>query len=243
MHILVTRPLPDAWETKAKLESLGHQVTLAPLIEIAPNDLTPDDFAGASGIIVTSQNGLRSLTLSGIADSVRRLQIYCVGEATAKLAEAMKLPNITAGRGTAEDLVPVIAERHKTRPGPLVHLAGDHLAYDLKGALAAEGIEVRPVTAYRAIAACELPPDAIGGLRTGRVGVVTLMSPRTADIWLMLAAKHGLQGQLKKLVHVCLSDAVAARLQLEGEGTVLVAAEPKFEEMLSLIKGLAASSA
>lgn len=243
MHILVTRPLPDAWDMQARLQRLGHEVTLSPLIEIVPEDLQLAQFEGASGLIATSQNGLRSLQLSGLTDKVKRLQVYCVGEATAKLAQDMKLPNITAGRGTAADLVPVIAERHKSRPGSVVHLAGDHLAFDLKGVLGAQGVEVREIPAYRSIAAEKLSPEALGGIKSNRISVVTLMSPRSAAIWTSLAAKHGLQGELSKLVHVCLSQAVADKLNLKPPALVEVAAEPKLDEILVLIKGLAAQRA
>jgi uroporphyrinogen-III synthase len=240
MRILVTRPLPDAWDMKARIERLGHEASVAPLIEIVCEDLAPEAFDGAAGIIATSQNGLRALALSGLADKIRRLQVYAVGEATTKLATDLKLPNITAGRGTAEDLVPVIAERHQDRPGRLVHLAGDHLAFDLKGALAQKGIEVEILPSYKSVAAERLPPETVADLKRGRIGAVTLMSPRTAEIWAALTAKHGLQGDLSKLVHLCLSEAIAAKLQLGPAQRVEIAAEPNMPDMLALIKGLAA---
>lgn len=243
MHILVTRPLPDAWDMRASLQRLGYEVTLSPLVEIVPQDLAIEQFEGASGLVATSQNGLRSLQLSGLLDKVKHLQVYCVGEATATLAKDLKLPNVTAGRGTAAELVPVIAERHKTRSGAIVHLAGDHLAYDLKGALAGKGVEVREIAAYKSVAATNLSPEAVAGLKSKRINVVTLMSPRTAAIWTTLAAKHGLQGALNNLVHVCLSQAVADKLQLAPPARVEVAEEPKLDEMLVLIKGLAAQPA
>lgn len=243
MHILVTRPFPDAWDMRARLQRLGHEVTLSPLIEIVPEDLVLEQFEGASGLVVTSQNGLRSLQLSGLADKVKPLQVYCVGEATATMAAELKLPNVSAGRGTAADLVPVIAERHKTRKGPIVHLAGDHLAFDLKGALGAQGIEVREIPAYKSVAVDTLSPETVAGVKSKRINVVTLMSPRTAAIWTRLAAKHGLQGELNNLVHVCLSQAVADKLQLAPSARVEVADAPKLDEMLVLIKGLAAQPA
>ena len=241
MHILVTRPLPDAWQMKALVEKLGHEASVAPLIEIVPEAIDPAAFEGASGVIATSQNGLRSLHLAALTDAVRHLQIYAVGEATAKHALDLKLRNITAGRGTGADLVSVIAERHKDRKGHLVHLAGDHLAYDMKEALAAHGIEVKPILAYRSVAATALEPEVIGKIRTGQIDAVILMSPRTAEIWTKLAAEHGLGAELDRIVHICLSPAVAGRLQLAPGARVEIAAEPHMNEVLSLIKGLAAS--
>ena len=240
MHILVTRPLPDAWETQAQIEKLGHQASLAPLLEIELAELTPESFEGASALIVTSQNALRSLSFSGLADKVRHLQVYAVGEATAKLAEDLKLRNITAGRGTAAELVPVVVERQASRKGRVLHLTGDHKAFDMKAALAEKGITVEDVLAYRQIKAAGLPVPVVALLKAGRLGAVTLFSPRTAEIWSGLARSHGLETEIKNLVHLCLSDAVAAKLPDIPEPQIQVAAEPTGREIVALIKGLAA---
>ena len=44
MHLLVTRPEPDAAELKAALEAQGHEVSVEPLLAIA----VPADRARAS---------------------------------------------------------------------------------------------------------------------------------------------------------------------------------------------------
>ena len=240
MHVLVTRPEPEAWQTKSQLENLGLKVMSAPLQTITFNDIATDAFDGASGVIATSKNALRGLALSGLIDKVQPLQVYAVGEATAAFAEDLKLRNITAGRGTAEDLVPVIAERHMKRAGHLVHLAGDYLAFDLSGALAEKGIKVAVLTVYRAMAADVLPPGVVGALKTGKIDAVTLMSPKTAQIWADLTRKHGLQSELSKIIHVCLSDAVAAALPPNSQRRTEIAVQPKGQEMLALIGDLAA---
>jgi uroporphyrinogen-III synthase len=240
MHVLVTRPEPDVWQTKAEFEKLGLQVTSAPLLTIAFNDIAPGVFDGASGVVATSKNALRGLALSGLVDKVQPLQVYAVGEETAAFAEDLKLRNITAGRGTAADLVPVIAERHAGRPGPLIHLAGDYLAFDLAGALGEKNIKVAVLTVYRSIAAERLPPGVIGALKSGQINAVTLMSPRTAQIWGELTAKHGLQSELNNIIHVCLSQAVAVALPPNSQRRTEIAVQPKGQEMLALMGDLAA---
>jgi len=243
MQILVTRPLPEAWALQVEIERLGLKALLAPLIDIVPLEISPDIFEGASAVVATSGNGLRALSLSGLLDRVKRLQVYAVGEATGKLASDLKLPNVTAGRGTAAELVPVIAERQAGRPGPVVHLAGDHLAYDLKGALAEKGIEVREVTVYKSVPASALPAETLAAIKSGKIGAVTLMSPRTAGVWTQLAAKHAIEDRLKQIVHVCLSPAVAAKLQVGPDVRIETASAPTSDEIVALIKGLAAQTA
>ncbi len=240
MHILVTRPEPEAWTAKSQLEERGLKVTNAPLLSISFNEIPPDAFDGASGVIATSKNAFRSLALSSLVDKVQPLQVYAVGEATAAFAEDLKLRNITAGRGTAADLVPVIAERHANRPGHLVHLAGDYLAFDLAGALAGKNIKVAALAVYRSVAADRLPQGVIGALRTGQIDAVTLMSPRTAHIWADLTEKHGLRSEINKIIHICLSEAVAAALPPNSQRRTEIAVKPQGQEMLALIGDLAA---
>ncbi len=240
MHVLITRPEPEAWQTQSQLEKLGLQVTSAPLLTIAFNDIASDAFDGASGVIATSTNGLRALAMSGLIDRVQPLQVYAVGEATAAFAEDLKLRNITAGRGTATDLLPVIAERHATRPGHLIHLAGDYLAFDLAGALGSKNVKVVAQTVYRSIAADRLPPGVVGAIKSGQINAVTLMSPRTAQIWVGLAAKHGVQTELNKVIHVCLSEAVATQLPPNSQRRTEIAVQPNGQEMLALMGELAA---
>ena len=71
MHVLVTRPEPDAAELKAALEVLGHEVSLEPLLAISSLPIEPTVFEGARGVIVTSRNGLRAL--AGSAGLARQL--------------------------------------------------------------------------------------------------------------------------------------------------------------------------
>jgi uroporphyrinogen-III synthase len=79
-------------------------------------------------------------------------------------------------------------------------------------------------------------------LAFGEVDGVILMSPRTAEIYAALMRKAGLAGAARRLIHFCLSDAVAKRLASLGTVTVAVADRPRLEEVLALIDAAAAQS-
>ena len=55
--------------------------------------------------------------------------------------------------------------------------------FDLKAALARQGFTVRQPVLYRALAASELPPEALSLLKAGKLDGAILMSPRTARIF------------------------------------------------------------
>jgi uroporphyrinogen-III synthase len=124
--------------------------------------------------------------------------------------------------------------------GPLVHLAGETLAFDLEAALGAHGFTVRKAVLYRAVPAKALPPEAAALIASARPKGVVLMSPRTAQIFAALIAKHGLVTQAKSLVCYCLSEAVAEAVAPLG-CDIRVAARPREEDILALLDAETAS--
>ncbi len=157
MRLLVTRPLEDARRQAERLAALGHEAVLAPLLTIEPVPGVALPLEGAQALIVTSRNALRALAAHPARDRALALPLIAVGEATAREAEGLGFKSVTVGEGTAESLLPLIAERFDAGNGPLVHLAGETLAYDLKGALEAKGFKLHQPVLYRAQAAEALP--------------------------------------------------------------------------------------
>ena len=241
MHVLVTRPETDADDVSARLEALGVTVSKAPLIEIELNAIPVDAITTAAGLIATSRNGLRSLARSPVLGQSLTKPLFAVGSATADLARDLGFTDVRVGNGTAASLVPVIVgSQAEFGRGPLVHLAGDHLAFDLRGALAATTVNLTVVPAYRSIAAKALSPGNQKALAAGAIDAVILMSPRSAQIWGTLVSDAGLQKNSQKLTYVCLSKAVADTLQLPSRAKVKVADNPSSLEIVALIRALAA---
>lgn len=241
MRLLVTRPEPDASLEAEKLIARGHEPVLAPLLAIEfVGDVTLE-LAGAQALIVTSRNALRALASHRKLDEARKLPLYAVGEATARAATELGFKQVTEGPGTGAALAELIAGKLEPEAGPLVHLAGETLAFDLKSALQAEGFNVRQPVLYRAVPARELPAKALSLLKAGRLYGVILMSPRTATTFALLLERHGLVTEGRRLVCYCLSEAVAEAVAPVG-ARVRVAAQPREEDVLALVDSEAASS-
>lgn len=242
MHLLVTRPEPDARELRARLEALGHRVTIEPLLRI---ELVPDaiDLKGAQALIATSRNGLKALAESAVLPEALKLPIFTVGPATATLARSLGFARVTSGPASARELAPVIAALADPSAGPLLHLAGDVLATDLGAALQTAGFAVRQEIVYRSVPAHELSATTVEALSRGDIDAVILLSPRTAEIYAELIARNGLEHAARRLAHYCLSANVAAGLASLAPDEVAIAVQPNSEEMLALIARKAAQSA
>jgi uroporphyrinogen-III synthase len=251
MHVLLTRPETDAEPLKSRIEQLGHRVSLAPLLTIVLEPVPEKAISHAPAIVATSRNGLRALAASPALKAALELPVFVVGAGTAAYAKDLGFLDIVSGPGTAADLVPIIAAHHAAKTGPMVHLAGDHLAFDLAAALADLGIRLIALPAYRSVAAETFDPGIAAGLEAKGFDAVILMSPRTAAIWADLMQKPSFAAALTAMTHICLSEAVAAEVRDKlpkkcpaplPAARIEVAAKPNAEEILALVSRLAAQS-
>src|SRR3972149_594406 len=65
MHVLITRPEPDAGALKAQIEAMGHAVSLEPLLQIELLPIAADALAGAQGLVAPRRNGFRAAGRGG----------------------------------------------------------------------------------------------------------------------------------------------------------------------------------
>jgi uroporphyrinogen-III synthase len=241
MRLLVTRPEPDASREAEALTRRGHEPVLAPLLTIKFMTSVPVQLDGAQALLVTSRNALRALAAHPRRDAALTLPLFAVGEATAREAQALGFTDVTIGLGTGAELAELVLSEAKPEQGPLVHLAGDTLAFDLKRALEAGGLSVRQPVLYRAVPAASLPEEASRLLKAGRLDGAILMSPRTAKTFAALLSEAGALTEAKSLVCYCLSQAVAEAVAALGLA-VRVAPRPREEDVLALLDSEAASS-
>ncbi len=241
MRILVTRPEPDAAREIEALAARGHEGIAAPLLVIEEVKDAAVDLAGAQALIVTSRNALRALSRHPALGAARKFPLFAVGALTARAARELGFATIIEGPGEGAGLAELIASTVDPAAGKLLHLAGETLAFDIKGALEARRFKVSQPVLYRAVPATELPPSVLSLIEQGRVDGVILLSPRTAKTYLAVLERHGAVTQGMRPVCYCISEAVAEVLTPHGF-RARVAAHKREEDVLALLDCEAASS-
>ena len=111
---------------------------------------------------------MRALKSHPALAEARGLPLFAVGAATAEEARALGFEMVVTGAGTAQELVVHIVSALDPAAGLLLHLAGDTLAGDLRGALEEHGFRVLQSDVYRMVAATALPEDAWSSWRWAR---------------------------------------------------------------------------
>ena len=231
MRVLITRPLPDGERTAAALRATGHEVLLAPLMQVrqVPATLT----GNWSAVIITSANALRVLSAAQLAPLLK-LPLYAVGDRSAEAAREAGFPEVRSAQGDADALIRLIAERYANEPAPHLYLAGVDRAADIEAALARKGIKVATIEVYRTMTT-GFPPELIAAIEQRKIDAAFHFSRRSAENFVIGAKTAGLATQALALRHLCLSAQVAEPLTAAGARDVAIARRPDETSLLALL--------
>jgi len=227
----VTRPEPDGERTAEKLRARGHDVTVAPLLRVETVAFElPEQAVGA--VVMTSANAARAVTRHPARDLITALPAFTVGRHTADAARAAGFGDVRSADGAREDLVRFIATRAAGTGERLLYLAGEDRAGELD--VAAHGLSVLTVVAYRAVKVEQFPPDVVAALASGKIDGVLHFSRRSAQAYLDCAARAGLLDRALAPAHLCLSRQISAPLAAAGVVAIRVAPRPEEAALIAL---------
>ena len=147
MHILLTRPLEDCHEMILKFQSLGHEISHLPLINIEGLKYEVPNYSEFKGIIFTSSNAIKFLDIKNID---KKLKCFCVGNATEKKARSVGFQNVFAAEGNVNNLKELILQNFKPSEGKLIYISGEIISSNLDEELISDGYNVERIINYRA---------------------------------------------------------------------------------------------
>jgi len=234
MKLWVTRPAFDAELLQAKLAAQGHEAVIEPLLYIDFKDTGILELHDVQALITTSRNGVRAAAAARQASALIQLPVFTVGPGTAAMARAVGFQTVIEGSSTVDKLLPIIKENAAVKGGALLHLAGETLAFDLTGKLRSMGYRVDQKTVYVARAARQLRPSLLSEIKIGTIDGVILLSPRTAQTYLDLVLAHQVDQSAQRLVHFCLSKAVADKVSALQPHKIMIPKKPNIDAILML---------
>lgn len=205
MKLLVTRPVDDAGPLAEKLQGLGHEAAIVPLLAIKPKDSIAIPDMAFQALCMTSANGL---LCPADLSAFYNLPFYAIGPQSAAAARQTGFTHVSDKGGNVEGLVQYICKHARPDAGPLLYLSGAETTGDLEGKLKSRGFGVARVVVYDAVP--EAVPDLVQQI-AGADGVL-LYSPRSAKLWSTQIADAKASEAAAELMHYCLSANVAANL-------------------------------
>ena len=225
MHLLLTRPEPDAGRSAQALRALGHTVTASPLMRYRPLPDVRLPKRLYQAVLVTSTNAVRTLLDHPERTLFADCPLLAVGDRTALMARRAGFAKARSAGGSVDDLVALVGSTCRLDAGPLLYLAGQTRAGDLEGRLADIGFSVDLRIIYDMEDAGGLSETAIIALRAGEIDGVLIYSQQTAAAFALALRAAGL-APLSGVHAFCLSEAAAKTLATVFTGPVHVAEKP-----------------
>jgi uroporphyrinogen-III synthase len=146
MHILLTRPLEDCSEMILKFQSLGHQVSHLPLINIEKVNYDKLNLSEFGGIIFTSANAIKFFNIEKLD---KNIICFCVGSATEKKARSIGFQNTISAEGNVSNLKELILQNYNYEDSKLLYVSGELISVDLDQQLIKEGFDVERIVNYK----------------------------------------------------------------------------------------------
>jgi len=209
MHILLTRPLDDCKDLILKFKSLGHKVSHLPVIKIKSIEYDEPNFNNYNGIIFTSANSVKNLNLKKIN---KKINCFCVGSATEKIAKQSGFQNIFCADGNVNNLKEIILQNFDNTKGNLLYVSGEIVSSNLDKDLALEGYSIKRIINYSVIPISEISEEFVKNLKTSIPSMVFIYSENSAKNYLNLLKKYDLLDVWMDTNLMCLGEKASAIL-------------------------------
>ena len=190
MHILFTRPLEDCHDMILKFQSLGHEISHLPLINIEGLKYEFPNYSEFKGIIFTSANAIKFLDIRSID---KKLKCFCVGNATEKKARSVGFQNVFAAEGNVNNLKELVLQNFKTSEGKLLYISGEIISSDLDKDLISSGYIIERLINYRANTIKKYDEDFIEKLKLKMPDITYIYSQNSAINFLNIIKNYQLE--------------------------------------------------
>ena len=190
MHILLTRPLDDCKDMILKFQSLGHEVSHLPLINIEGLKYEPLNYSDFIGIIFTSANAVKFLDIKNID---KKIACFCVGSATEKKARSNGFQNVFAADGNVDNLKELILQNFNSSEGKLLYISGEVISSNLDQDLISNGYTIERIINYKARPIEKYDEDFIEKLKLKMPEITYIYSQNSAINFLKIIKSYQLE--------------------------------------------------
>jgi len=209
MHILFTRPLEDCHEIIFKFQSLGHNVSHLPLINIEGLKHEPLNYFEFKGIIFTSSNAIKFLDIKNID---KKTICFCVGNATEKKARSNGFQNVFAADGNVNNLKELILQNFNPSEGKLLYVSAEIISSNLDKELISNGYIIERVINYRTNQIEKYDEDFITKLKLKMPEITYVYSQNSAINFLKVIKNYQMEALWMNTNLMCIGEKTSSIL-------------------------------
>lgn len=241
MRVLVIRPEVQAARTAGKLEALGHEADILPLL-VPVHDLASAAEAlksSYSALAVTSAEAIRCLQRLGpVLEPYLDVPVFTVGKATAWAAKHAGFTNIHAAGGNGRELAGLVTDCFAASDNPtkpLLYLAAATRSGLFESTLADNGIDCVTTEIYHMAVIAFALEQQQALLVNKPVDAVFFFSKENAKAFFDLEVFRTSKDALRKTLFFCLSRNIAEAIPDEFSNSAVISLNPDEDELIDLL--------
>lgn len=229
--VLITRPNPvsksGGTDFVQLAEAQGYRAVSDPLLAITP---LPQVFETMPAVLVTTSAQAFRIEYP---KNWMQLPLFVMGATSAEQASAAGFETVHSSGGDFSALLDLI-RRNVPTARKIMYLRGETIRHDLRGSLPDHQIE--EVIVYKAEAAPHFSAETLRMLKAGEISVITLFSPRSAEIFHDLVMQAGLAAVCQGIKLLCLSPAVLESVKALPWQDIRISASASQHDMASALQ-------
>ena len=212
MNIIFTRPLIDAEDLMTSFFSSKHKVIHLPTLNITSANMEPINTKDFDGLIFTSANAVRFLSLK---NDEKNIKCFCVGNITERSLRLKGFNNTVAASGTVNALKNIILNSDQKIKN-LAYLCGDVVSYDLDKDLSLSGFKVKKIVNYTSNKITDLNNESLHLIKKNPPNVTLIYSKRSAESFDEIVRKYSLLELMTQCTVMCISKKIKEFLESKG---------------------------
>ena len=173
-----------------KFQSLGHEISHLPLINIEGLKYESLNYSEFKGIIFTSSNAIKFLDIKNMD---KKLKCFCVGSTTEKKARGVGFQNVFAADGNVNNLKELILQNFNSAEGKLLYISGEVISSNLDKELISNDYTIKRVINYRANPIEKYDEDFIEKLKLKMPEITYIYSQNSAINFLKVIKNYQLE--------------------------------------------------
>jgi len=213
MTVLITRNFEDSLSLSKRIQDLGIDTFVEPIIKITINQSKKTDYSKYDFFVFTSRNAVKYMQSCDYANLLHK-KCFAIGDATKNMLSTLGFRDIVSADNSMDILIQKITQEHKIHKGNIVYFRGNIISEDLRCILSARGISCDEEICYGASPADKLSDDVISKIKNGEFKVILFFSKNTAEAFLSLCNEYEIAKFLKKVTILTVSKRLSDYIHL-----------------------------
>lgn len=242
-RILITRPESDSKPYEEIVSNQGFKSCIEPMLLIETLQPVLVDSSAYDALIFTSARGVEAFmylyneqqkSMEGSSGNIFQKPVYAVGKNTAYVASQCGFESVVSADGDVFSLAAMVQERALFSQR-FLYPRGQNIRHEVAKILADEGYQVEDVVVYAAHQAETLSKNTVDLLENKSIGAALFFSVRSAEAWVRLIEKYGMQDAMQSIKALCLSESVLKSLSVLPWQHMAVSDHPDRDGMIRLL--------